>query len=105
MDLENSHEENKSLIGGTIPEISRVDNPPKTERKGKYQIIEDKRDSNGNGYVEYFMEAPAAGKDLGLHQFKVGYQVSDRSEGTGGKRWEKVHEEDLGLAPKTDTIQ
>jgi len=72
----------------------------------KMQILKDERDANGNGYVEVLMEATPTGSDKRVHQFKIGYMVSNKECGPG-KKWQKMpgSETDLGPKPITDTIQ
>ena len=103
MDLENSRHENELPIGGSIPDSIEIKDAI-VEEKEKPQIFKDERDINGNGYVEFLIEATPVRTD-GVHQFKVGYQVSNIPSGLPGKQWQKLNENDLGPLPKTDTIQ
>ncbi len=75
--------------------------PPKTEAvpaKEKWQVVKDKRDVNGNDYVEIILEAAPMRTSGVTHRYKIGYRVADQPGGTpGSKRWEKLNEKDLDL--------
>ena len=102
MSLENSFYKNKSLIGGSIPETVEIKDAVVKEKE-KPQIFKDERDANGNGYVEFFIEATPVHMNE-IHNFRVGYQVTDKLGGMPGKKWQKAYEEDFGPLPKTDTV-
>ena len=86
-------DESSEPLHPLIPDV--IENPKEQER----QIVKDERDESGNGYVEVLLEAAPMRTQAITHQFKVGYEVTDKSGGTPGKRWQKMNEEDLGQCP------